>query len=212
MTRLVILGTHSFAVQLAAVLEALPEYQVDGFVENWARERCDLQIEGRPVWWVDQLERLARTHSAVCGLGSTRRRAFVGQAQEAGMRFPAIVHPRAWVGPHVDIGAGTLILAGASIAPYASVGAHVLVNRGVLLGHHTHVEDFVTLSPGANVAGSCHLGQAAFLGLGAIVLPKIVVGSEAVVAAGAVVTRDVAPRTQVHGIPARVVDTDVDGL
>jgi acetyltransferase-like isoleucine patch superfamily enzyme len=43
------------------------------------------------------------------------------------------------------------------------------------------------------------------VGAGAILLPGIEVGEEAFVAAGALVTRDVAARTLVMGVPAKVV-------
>lgn len=50
-----------------------------------------------------------------------------------------------------------------------------------------------------------HIGAHAWLGAGAIVLPGVTVGEGAIVAAGAVVTKDVAPRTVVGGVPARLI-------
>ena len=43
------------------------------------------------------------------------------------------------------------------------------------------------------------------VGGGATLTPGVEIGEEAFVAAGAVVTRDVAPRTVVMGVPARVI-------
>jgi maltose O-acetyltransferase len=47
--------------------------------------------------------------------------------------------------------------------------------------------------------------KGAYIGTGAIVLPGVHVGAQSVVAAGAVVTRDVAAKTVVGGVPAKVI-------
>lgn len=49
------------------------------------------------------------------------------------------------------------------------------------------------------------IGDMVWIGARAIILPGVTVNDEAIVAAGAVVTRDVAARTVVGGIPARVI-------
>jgi acetyltransferase-like isoleucine patch superfamily enzyme len=49
------------------------------------------------------------------------------------------------------------------------------------------------------------LRRACRVGGGAVLVPGVEIGEEAFVGAGAVVTRDVAPRSVVVGVPARVV-------
>ena len=49
------------------------------------------------------------------------------------------------------------------------------------------------------------IGRGVWIAAGAMVLQGVEVGDDSVVAAGAVVTKDVAPRTLVAGVPARVV-------
>jgi acetyltransferase-like isoleucine patch superfamily enzyme len=46
--------------------------------------------------------------------------------------------------------------------------------------------------------------------MGAIVLEDRAIGAGSLVGAGSVVTRDVPDRTQVQGVPARVVRSDID--
>jgi len=53
------------------------------------------------------------------------------------------------------------------------------------------------------------IGDEVWIGARATVLKGVTIGDGAVVAAGAVVTRDVAPRTLVAGVPARVIDDAV---
>lgn len=212
MTPLLILGTGSFATQLAALVCEIPDFEAVGFVESNERRLSGTLLEGLPVHWVDDVSDLAATHAAICALGTTHRSRFIAHMLRLGFKFATLVHPRAWVGPKVGVGEGTLILPGASIAPYAVIGQHVLINRGVLIGHHTTIGDFATLSPGANVAGNCRVGDAAYLAIGAVILNDLTIGAHAVVGAGAVVTRPVAERVQVVGVPARAVREQIEGL
>jgi len=44
-----------------------------------------------------------------------------------------------------------------------------------------------------------------WIGANAVVLPGVTIGARSVVGAGAVVVKDVAPKTIVAGVPARVI-------
>jgi acetyltransferase EpsM len=209
--KLVILGTHVFAEEVADIATQIPEFEVVAFAENWDRERCREPLLDRAVLWIDDLEPLASTHAAICAIGSTKRRQFIEPVGGMGFRFATLRHPDATVSPEAEIGAGCVLGAGSVIATRAQLGEHVIVNRGTLIGHHTEIGDYVTLSPGANVAGCVEVGTGAYIAMSAVVLDRIKVGSHSIVGAGAVVTRDVPDNVQVQGVPARIVREDVDG-
>ena len=81
------------------------------------------------------------------------------------------------------------------------------------------VEDDVFIGPGAVTTNDDTMGRhdgsiglvgatlrrACRIGGGAVILPGVEVGEEAMVGGGAVVRDDVAPRTVVVGVPARVI-------
>lgn len=202
---LLICGTRSFAEEIADVVSDTPGFAVVGFVENLDRDRCAEPLLGLPVHWIDAIEEFAPTHSAVCALATTKRRAFTEQVADRGVGFATVVHPTARISRLAELGEGTIVSVGAIVAAHSRLGRHVVLNRAALVGHHTTVGDHVSLMPGANVAGNCRVGDRVFVGMGAIVLDNLTIGPDAVVAAGAVVTKDVTAGAQVMGVPARVV-------
>jgi sugar O-acyltransferase (sialic acid O-acetyltransferase NeuD family) len=209
--RLIVLGTRVFAEEVADLVADCEEYELAAFAENWDRTRCDGQLLGLPIIWVEDLAPLAATHVAVCAIGTTRRAAFVRQVEAMGFRFATVRHPTARVSRTSAVGAGSILSAGVIVAAHTAIGAHVIVNRGSLIGHHTAIGNCVTISPGANIAGRITIGEGTYVGMGAIVLDSLTIGRGSVIGAGSLVTRDVPDNVQVMGAPARVTREGVDG-
>jgi sugar O-acyltransferase (sialic acid O-acetyltransferase NeuD family) len=212
MRPLLVLGARNFAPEIADIVSEVGGFQITGFVENLDRSRCGETIEGIPILWIDDVAELAATHLAVCAFGSTQRRRLVETAERMGFRFATIVHPSVRISASTSVGPGSIVGVAAIIGSYARIGRHVLVNRGAIIGHHTEVGDFSSIMPGANIAGSCTIGEGAYVGIGAVIIDHLAVGGGSVVGAGSVVTRDVPPRVQVTGVPARIVKENIDGL
>lgn len=209
--RVLVLGTRTFAVEVADMASDIPGVVVEGFVENLDRDRAGATLEGLPIYWVDDVARLARTHTAVCALSTTFRRRFTGEVEALGMRFATLVHPTARVSRTAVLGEGSIVNAGAILAAHARLGRHVIVNRGALVGHHTMLGDHVTMGPGANIGGCCEVGDSTYIGIGAVILDQLTIGAHAIVGAASLVTRAVPDRVQVMGVPARVTRERVDG-
>jgi sugar O-acyltransferase (sialic acid O-acetyltransferase NeuD family) len=210
-TPLLILGTGTFAVEIADVAAEIPGVTVAGFVENMDRSRCDRPLDGRRVYWFEELKELAGSHRVVCGLGTTHRSRFTEQAEALGCEFATLVHPSARVSAGSSLGKGAILNVNVIIAAHTQLGMHVSVNRGASIGHHTRVENFVTIGPGVNLAGNCRIGPATYIGIGATIIDNITVGAHSIVGAGAVVTENVPDRVLVVGVPARIVKRDIEG-
>lgn len=209
---LLILGTGPYAADIADVATEIQGVAVAGFVEGIDRSRCAERFEGLPVYWVDDLARLAAGHRFIGAIGTTRRSGFIRQAEEAGCEFITLVHPFGRVSVLSSLATGVVLNAGVLVAAHAHLGRHVSVNRGASIGHHTQIDEFVTVGPGANIAGHCHIGSATYIGIGATVIDHISIGQGCVVGAGAVVTEKVPDRVLVVGVPARIVKRDIEGF
>lgn len=208
---LLICGTRSLAIEVADLASEIPPFIVEGFVENLDRSIAGIRIEELPVYWIDEVSSLARTHLAVCALATTHRSRFTNEMEGRGFRFATLVHPFSRISGRSSLGHGTIVSAGALIAAHTSVGKHAFINRGALIGHHTRIGDYVSIMPGANIAGKVTVGDATYIGMGSMILDNISVGAHSVVGAGAVVTRDVPDHVQVVGNPARIVKQLLEG-
>ena len=93
---LLVLGTSLLAPEIAD-LATDAGFEVAGFVENRERSKCEADFHGLPVHWIDDCAKLAATHLAICGLGTTTRSEFTEQAAAMGFRFATVIHPTAHV-------------------------------------------------------------------------------------------------------------------
>lgn len=118
-------------------------------------------------------------------------------------RYATVVHPHASVAPGVELGEGTVLLAGVVITAPQRVGAHVVAMPHVLLTHDDVVGDFVTMAGRATLAGAVEVGEAAYLGSGCLIREGVTIGAEAVIGMGATVLDDVPAGQTWVGLPAR---------
>jgi sugar O-acyltransferase (sialic acid O-acetyltransferase NeuD family) len=125
--------------------------------------------------------------------------------------FAVLIHPRAWIGENVKIGAGSVICAGALLTTDITIGEHAHVNIGSSISHDAVLGDFVTLNTGVRLAGNVQLHDGAEAGTGSIVIPRCGVGRWSILGAGAVVTRPVPENCTAAGVPARVIKQRPEG-
>lgn len=125
----------------------------------------------------------------------------------------ARIEPGAVIRDQVVIGDNAVIMMGATINIGAEIGADSMIDMGAILGGRAIVGKHCHIGAGTVLAGVIEPASAepvriddnVLIGANAVVIEGVHVGEGAVVAAGAVVTEDVAPKTVVAGVPARVI-------
>ena len=108
-------------------------------------------------------------------------------------------------GLNIHLGEGVFINSGCRFQDQGGIyiGDEALIGHNVViatLNHNLDPDKRANLKP-----SPVHIGRRAWIGANATILPGITIGDGAVVAAGAVVTKDVAPRTVVGGVPAKLI-------
>ncbi len=112
-------------------------------------------------------------------------------------------------------------LTGIEIHPGATIGRRVFIDHGmgVVIGETAEVGDDCTIYQGVTLGGtSLHrgakrhptLGRGAIIGAGAQVLGAFTVGEGAKVGSNAVVSKEVPPGATAVGIPARIIEKNVE--
>jgi sugar O-acyltransferase (sialic acid O-acetyltransferase NeuD family) len=146
--------------------------------------------------------------AAVVAIGDNWTRGRVVEAAERqvpGLQWIVAVHPSAVVGRDVQVGEGTVVMAGAVINPCTRIGRHCIIYTAATVDHDSDIGDFASLAPGVHQGGTVRVGEYSAIGVGASVRHGISIGAHTVVGVGAAVVRDLPDRVVAVGVPARIM-------
>lgn len=177
--------------EVAPALENVPLFVGEAAFRTWCRGQSDLEDLNAVV--------------AIGGGRGADRVKLLSMFEDAGLRIPTIIHPRAVVSPSATIGQACQILAGSVVAAEVRLGDGCIINHNANVDHESELGHGVHIAPNATLCGCISIGEFSFIGAGAVILPRIKVGKRAIVGAGAVVTKDVADDEVVVGCPAKKV-------
>ena len=154
----------------------------------------------------DLLVRKAESGAGVVAIGDNGDRMKIASwLVERGFRLAVVVHPAATLGRDVDIGEGTVVMAGCVINTGASIGRNVIVNTGATIDHDCQIADGVHIGPGSHLCGHVVVGLATLIGAGATIVPSVRVGAFALVGAGSAVLVDLPDRARAGGSPCHPI-------
>jgi sugar O-acyltransferase (sialic acid O-acetyltransferase NeuD family) len=112
-----------------------------------------------------------------------------------GLEVPTLIHPSAIIARSAQLGQGVQILAGVVVQACATIGDNVLINTRASVDHHCIIGAHSHIAPGAVLCGEVIMGEGGFIGAGATVIQGIQIGAHTQVAAGA---------TLYHSLPAHI--------
>lgn len=212
MRELVILGAGGYGRE---VLQVVRDVNRDGAVWNLLgfidadRELHGTAVKGHEILGgIDWLDRDAPPAVAVAvGSPAGRCRAVEALVAIGHLDHATLVHPTAWLGDDVELGAGSIVLAGVTASIDIKIGPYACLNKNCVIGHDATLGDFVTVSPGASVSGFAEIGSGADIGANSVIVQHRALGEWSVLGAGAVMCDDLPANTTSVGVPARVIKT-----
>ena len=210
MKKIVIFGAGGFAREVQQLISDINKekeiWELLGFIvdSNYVNNEIinGLHILGDERWFITHPE-----VSVVIAIGDSelRKNKVLALEKIGKIKYPKLIHPRAWVGDFIEIGEGTIICAGALITTNVKIGKHVHVNIGSTIGHDAELENFVTLNPSVNISGNVVLQECSEIGTGTVIIPKVKVGRSTTVGAGSIVIRDLDANGVAVGAPAKII-------
>ena len=136
------------------------------------------------------------------GNAETRKRLM---ERDTGRNFPVLVHSSAVIADDVEIGKGSVVMAGVVINPGAKIGKGCIVNTSSSVDHDCVVGDFCHISVGAHLSGTVELGEGVWIGAGATVSNNVNICGGCMIGAGAVVIKDINEPGTYVGVPAKPI-------
>jgi sugar O-acyltransferase (sialic acid O-acetyltransferase NeuD family) len=203
--RLIIIGASGHGKVVADIAISMNKWKDIAFLDDneLIKKVLGLQVIGKST---DAVKYIGNSDIFVA-VGNNRIREKIQEEIELlGANVPVLLHKNALIGTDVEIGRGTVIMAGVVINCCTLIGKGCIINTGSTIDHDNVVEDYVHISPGANLAGSVKVGKGSWIGIGSAVINNINITSGCIVGAGAVVVKDIIEPGTYIGVPAKKVN------
>ncbi len=203
--KLIIIGASGHGKVAADIAKKMNKWQQIFFLDDDEAVRHSLGID--VIGKSNDVLSYITDYDIFVAIGNNKiREKFQSHLKMSGASIPLLVHPNAVIGENVEMGAGTVVMAGAVINCCSRIGVGCIVNTGAIIDHDSIIEDYVHISPGAHLAGTVKVGKGTWLGIGSVVSNNLNITNCCIIGAGAVVVRDILDAGTYIGVPARKVN------
>lgn len=118
------------------------------------------------------------------------------------LEIVSLIHPDTSISDTVNIGRGSVIMAGCIVNSYTTISNGCIINTASTIDHDCLLNDNVHICPGVNIAGGVRIGNNTMVGIGSVIKEQIRVGKHSIIGAGSVVLNDICDDVTAVGTPA----------
>ena len=169
---------------------------VDGFIDD---DSSVNELSNLPV-----LHSAEKADEVIASIGINETRMAIAEKLQCKIGEAAI-HPSAIISETVEIGEGSVVMAGTVVNADTKIGKHCIINTGATVDHECRIGDYAHIAPGAHLCGQVNVGEGTLIGVGTSVIPCVNIGKWCVIGAGSVVISDIPDGSLCYGNPARVI-------
>lgn len=202
--KLLIIGASGHGKVVADIAMKMDRWKEIFFLDDNEDIKSSMGI--RVIGKVSDVSKYIDEYDIFVGIGNNAIRKDIYEKLEGiSASIPTLIHPSAIIGEQVEIGIGTVVMAGVVINCCTKIGKGCIINTGSTIDHDNVIEDFVHISPGVHLAGTVKVKQYSWLGIGSVVSNNVCITSRCLTGAGTVVVKDIVESGTYVGVPARRV-------
>lgn len=199
LNNLIIIGARGHGKVVADIAQLIGYKEIVFLDNNHELKECD----GYPVLGPDTMSKeLGGDIFIAIGNSKIRKRLM---EREKDRKFPVLIHPSSVIAKDVEIGEGSVIMAGAVINSGAKVGRGCIINTSSSVDHDCVVGDFCHISVGAHLSGTVEVGEETWIGAGTTVSNNLSICSNVTIGVGAAVIRNITENGTYIGVPAKKI-------
>ncbi|TQE90935.1 acetyltransferase [Ureibacillus terrenus] len=200
--KLLIIGASGHGKVVADIALKMNKWESISFLDDNQNLKSSMGID--VIGTTKDVHKFIDSHDVIVGIGNNSTREKIqNMLEKLGASIPVLIHPSAIIGNDVEIGIGTVVMAGVVINCCTKIGRGCIINTSATIDHDNIIEDFVHISPGAHLAGTVKVGKGSWLGIGSVVSNNINISSGCILGAGAVVVKDIVEPGTYVGVPVR---------
>ena len=200
--KLLIIGASGHGKVVADIALKMNKWESISFLDDNENLKSSMGID--VIGTTKDVHKFIDSHDVIVGIGNNSTREKIqNMLEKLGASIPVLIHPSAIIGNDVEIGIGTVVMAGVVINCCTKIGKGCIINTSATVDHDNIIEDFVHISPGAHLAGTVKVGQGSWLGIGSVVSNNTYITSRCTIGAGAVVVKNIVEPGTYAGVPVR---------
>ncbi|MBC7466799.1 MAG: NeuD/PglB/VioB family sugar acetyltransferase [Bdellovibrio sp.] len=188
MKNIYLIGGGGHCVSCIDVIESTKEFVIKGIFDR--QENVGQMILGYPIIGTDEdIEKyISKDNFFLITLGQIKstevREKLAAHVARLQGQLVKVISSRAYVSPHAQIGAGTIVMHDVLVNANASVGDHCILNSKSLVEHDAQIGNFCHVSTGAIINGSVNIESRSFIGSNAVVKHSVTVSANSLIQAG----------------------------
>lgn len=199
MRRLAIIGASGHGKVIADIARRIGYCEIVFFDDDESIHECG----GYPVVGKSS-EAGTIDADVIVGIGNADIRKRI-QESIPEQKLATLIHPDAVIAEDVEIGVGTVVMAGAVINPGTHIGKGCIINTCSSVDHDCIVDDFVHVAVGSHLCGIVNVGAGTWIGAGVTVSNNVFICPDCMIGAGAVIVNDIWESGTYVGVPAKRV-------
>ncbi|BAC14847.1 acetyltransferase [Oceanobacillus iheyensis HTE831] len=204
--KLLIIGASGHGKVIADIAKKMNQWDEIAFLDdNQSINNCiGLKVIGISSDFVNYIN----DYQIVVGIGNNNvRENIYNQLEFLDATVATLIHPDAVIGFNVNIGKGSVVMAGTVINSCTKIGKGCIINTGATIDHDNCIGDFVHISPGVHLAGTVIIGKSSWLGIGSIVNNNVDITKECIIGANSFVKENIKESGTYVGVPTRRIST-----